>query len=447
MADLIQKYAVPGPRYTSYPSVLDWEGATPEAPWLDSIRRDLGEHGRAALYAHVPFCERRCTYCGCNTHITPKHEVEGPFLDTLLGEWNLLKGKIGVDQIPLGELHLGGGTPTYLSPKNLGHLVEILMAGATPDCLASIEIDPRVTTPFHLEVLARSGFRRVSMGIQDFDPDVQARAHRIQTVDQVKTLVGEARRLGFEGVNFDLIYGLPGQTPKSLARSLKLALDLCPDRLAFYGYAHVPWIKAAQKGYRDEEVPSSNQRLVLFRLGREIFEARGYREIGMDHFAMPNDSLSRSLDGGRLHRNFMGYTEAETRPLLAIGPSAISETSDGFRQNHRDLETWGRAVQRGELPVFRGHHQSDEDIILREHILRVMTRFGTDWQDPARQTPFLREIHGRLAPMAEDGLVQIGPQSLQVTPLGRPFIRNVAMAFDARLARRLTALPRHSATV
>jgi len=434
--DLVEKYSVPGPRYTSYPSVLDWGSLLPLEAWIASLKEDLGRDSRAALYVHIPFCERRCTYCGCNTLIRPQHDGEETFVEQILTEWSLLKCHLRLGNIPLGEVHLGGGTPTYLAPENLERLLAGILTGPQVGCQASIEVDPRVTTREHLAVLARFGFRRLSLGIQDFDPEVQRLAHREQSASLVADLLAAARGLGFEGINFDLIYGLPGQTPEGLMASLRTTLDLGPDRLAFYGYAHVPWVKAGQKGYRDERVPDAAARLALHLAGRETILRAGFVEIGMDHFARPEDGLARSLHEGRLHRNFMGYTETRAQPLLAIGPSAISECSLGFRQNERELSAWAKRLDAGELPAFRGHVHDPEDLLLREHILNVMTRFATDWEAASRRTPFLHGIEERLAPMVLDGLVEISGTRLAVTPRGRPFVRNVAMAFDARLARR-----------
>lgn len=442
---LLARYDVPGPRYTSYPTVPYWTDSPTADQWIAHLRRQL-DHGHArrgqppvggALYVHIPFCESLCTYCGCNTRITRNREAGAPYVDSLLEEWRLYRERLGVP-FPLAELHLGGGTPTFLVPGDLSRLADGLRGTCevVPDAEFSIEADPRVTNREHLEALAAAGFRRLSLGIQDFDPRVQEAVHRVQTVDQVARVVDSARELGFESVNFDLIYGLPFQTTRSVEDTVAAVSRLRPDRIAFYAYAHVPWIKPWQRRFTEDDLPVGGDKRMLYEVGRGLLEAAGYREIGMDHFALESDSLWRASAGGGLHRNFMGYTPRFILPLIGLGVSAIGDAGDAFAQNDKVLETYLARIDRGELPVFRGHVLSDEDVVLRRHILALMTRLKTEWSSPVDQVPFLDEAMQRLAPLADDGLVELNHRSCRVTEAGRGFLRNICMALDARLARK-----------
>ena len=333
--EFFRKYNVAGPRYTSYPTVPYWD-TTPDADqWLASVAHGLTESRKlnagAAIYVHVPFCQSLCTYCGCNTRITRKHEVGVPYVHTVIAEWRLYRerlARLGVTEIPLSELHLGGGTPTFLAPAELEELVSGILAGVTLAASHefSIEADPRVTTTEHLTVLARLGFRRLSLGIQDFDPKVQEVVHRVQTVEQVRAVTDAARVLGFTSINYDLIYGLPFQTKASVEATIKAVMELRPDRIAYYGYAHVPWIKASQRRFTEADLPDGNAKRELYELGRSMLEQAGYAEVGMDHFALKTDSLWVAANQGELHRNFMGYTSRQVAPLIGLGVSAIGDS-------------------------------------------------------------------------------------------------------------------------
>ena len=334
---LVAKYDVAGPRYTSYPTVPYWEAAPNAAQWIERIGGALGqasEHG-AAIYLHIPFCRALCTFCGCNTRITRSHGFVGPYIQSLLAELDLYRGQLGLPLLEFGELHFGGGTPTFLTPGEL----ESLLAGlfqrlkARADAVASIEVDPRVTTGEQLEVLARHGFRRISLGVQDFDPRVQAIVNRVQSEQQVREVTQAARALGYDSVNFDLIYGLPLQTLAGVDATMDAVCRMRPDRIALYGYAHVPWIKPGQRRFTESDLPEGERKRALYELGRERLEREGYREIGLDHFALETDSLWRALRGGTLHRNFMGYTTAFTRPMIGLGVSSIGDAGDAFAQN------------------------------------------------------------------------------------------------------------------
>jgi oxygen-independent coproporphyrinogen-3 oxidase len=438
---LVAKYDVAGPRYTSYPTVPYWDGTPSPDQWIDRIGGALaqaGDHG-AALYLHIPFCRALCTFCGCNTRITRTHSLVPPYVQALLAELDLYLGQLGVSHLEFGELHFGGGTPTFLTPEELEVLLEGLFrrVGARADAIASIEVDPRVTTPAQLQVLARYGFRRISLGVQDFDPHVQGIVNRVQSEEQVREVTQAARALGYDSVNFDLIYGLPLQTRESIETTMDAVCRLRPDRIALYGYAHVPWIKPGQRRFTEIDLPEGAQKRALYELGRERLEAEGYREIGLDHFALPSDSLWQALTSGTLHRNFMGYTTAFTRPMIGLGVSSIGDAGDAFAQNEKDLQRYQERVALGELPIQRGHLLDAEDQVLRRHILRLMTRLQTRWEEPADYTEYLATVAGRLAEPAADGLVELGASSCRVTEKGRGYLRNICMAFDARLARRM----------
>jgi len=443
---LIAKYDVAGPRYTSYPTVPYWEAAPTESQWLEHVGRALdaadghgpGEGHGAALYVHIPFCRALCTFCGCNTRITRSHSFVMPYVQALLAELDLYLRPLQRQQLELGELHLGGGTPTFLTTEELEALLSGLSARTRlrSDAICSIEVDPRVTSAEQLSVLARHGFRRISLGVQDFDPRVQEIVNRVQSEERVAEVTRAARALGYDSVNFDLIYGLPLQTRASVDATMEAVCRLRPDRIALYGYAHVPWIKPGQRRFTDADVPQGQQKRQLYELGRERLQCEGYREIGLDHFALESDSLWKAQQTGSIHRNFMGYTEAFTRPLIGLGVSSIGDAGDAFAQNEKDLRHYQERVERGELPIHRGHRLDAEDRILRRHILRLMTRLQTRWDAPEDYTDHLATAIQRLAEPAADQLVELDAAGVRVTEKGRGFLRNICMAFDARLTRR-----------
>jgi oxygen-independent coproporphyrinogen-3 oxidase len=440
---MIAKYDVAGPRYTSYPTVPYWD-ATPSAQqWIARIARSLAasEGQAAALYLHIPFCRSLCTYCGCNTRITRSQDLVLSYIQTLLGELDMYLSQLQVQRLQIGELHLGGGTPTYLSAAQLDLLLAGLFQRVTPtaECVASLEVDPRVTSDAQLEVVARHGFRHLSLGVQDFDPRVQAIVNRVQSEQQVREVTQAARRHGFDSINYDLIYGLPLQTGASVEATLDAVSRLRPDRVALYGYSHVPWIKPGQRRFTESDLPEGDQRRALYEIGRERLVAQGYQEIGLDHFALLSDDLWRSARAGTLHRHFMGYTHAQAGPMIGLGVSSIGDAGDAFCQNEKDLQRYHERVNNGELPLQRGHLLDDEDRVLRRHILRLVTRLETHWDDRADYTEHLASVAARLAEPQADGLVQLDRYRCRITDRGRAFLRNICMAFDARLLRRFPA--------
>jgi oxygen-independent coproporphyrinogen-3 oxidase len=438
---LVAKYDVAGPRYTSYPTVPYWERTPTEEMWIERIGHALSSSrdASAALYLHIPFCRSLCTYCGCNTRITRSHSIVTPYIQALLTELDLYLRHLQLAQLDVGELHLGGGTPTFLSVAELESLLSGLFrrVRARPGVIASLEVDPRVTNLEQLELLARYGFRRISLGVQDFDPRVQEIVNRVQSEEQVRQVTQSARALGFDSVNYDLIYGLPLQIRTSIDATMDAICRLRPDRVALYGYAHVPWIKPGQRRFSESDLPEGDEKRELYELGRARLSAEGYREIGLDHFALESDSLWQAVGAGTLHRNFMGYTTAHASPLIGLGVSSIGDAGDAFAQNEKDLQRYQERIANAQLPLQRGHLLDAEDMILRRHILRLMTRLTTRWEEPLDFTQHLATIEQRLAEPKADGLVQLDAHGCRVTEKGRAFLRNICMAFDARLARRL----------
>jgi len=355
-----------------------------------------------------------------------------------LREWELYRELLDRSQlIPLTELHLGGGTPTFLSPAELDELISGILSHTEQTSVAefSVETDPRVTQPEHLSTLSKLGFRRLSLGIQDFDPVVQLAVNRVQTEKQVREVTEEARTLGFTSINYDLIYGLPFQNLQSIEQTIEAVMRLRPDRIAFYGYAHVPWVKPGQRHFTEKDLPSGDEKRALYELGRRLLAAEGYREIGMDHFALESDVLFQASLSKSLHRNFMGYAPRFVAPLIGLGVTSISDCWNAFAQNEKSLELYEERVARGELPIFRGHKLSREDEILRRHVLNLMTRFKTSWDSAEDYVPYLDSVTERLEPLQRDELVKLTGNTCEVTDDGRPFLRNICMAFDACLAR------------
>lgn len=454
VSELLKKYDVPGPRYTSYPTILHWDSEPTPEEWVASVARRLDEaeaRGEgAAVYVHVPFCRSLCTYCGCNSRITQSETVGARYVRSVLAEWDLYLGALKRETpIPLSELHLGGGTPTYLKPAELETLISGLLKHTrrTADAEFAVESDPRVTTREHLQTLARLGFTRLSLGIQDFDPRVQKAVNRIQTEAQVRAVTEEARRAGFTNINYDLIYGLPFQTRASVAATIEAVRRLRPDRIAFYAYAHVPWFKPGQRHFTEDDLPRGDEKRALYELGRVALEEAGYREIGMDHFALETDSLYRASTTGTMHRNFMGYTTRRVAPLVGLGCSAISDSWDVFVQNEKTVEDYEARVATGRIAFARGHKLTREDLVLRRHILNLMTRFETDWSRPETFAPHLAAVDERLAGPLRDGLLLAEGARCRVTDAGRPFLRNICMAFDARLSHNHDAARQFSRTV
>jgi len=435
---LAAKYNVAVPRYTSYPTMPYWDVPLfNKDAWIRSVKRSFDESNEAegiSLYIHLPFCESGCTYCGCNTKITKNHRVEQPYINAVLKEWGMYLKLLG--EVPvIRELHLGGGTPTFFTAANLKTLIGGILRGASihPKAEFSFEAHPGNTTVDHLEILYALGFRRLSLGIQDFDPKVQFIINRFQTFEQVKVVTQQARRIGYTSINFDLIYGLPLQTTHGLITTLYQVAELRPERIAFYSYAHVPWLKAGQRKFTEKDLPNAYEKSRLYATGRNLLKSFGYEEIGMDHFALPADALFKAESNGKLHRNFMGYTQQHTQLLIGLGVSSISDSLYAFAQNVKVLEDYLEMIKQGELPVFKGHLLTEEDLTLRQHILDIMCKGTTAWNRQTQPSAGVCEGVERLQALADDKLIELIPGKLKVTPLGKRFLRNICMCLDARL--------------
>ena len=436
--NLTAKYNVAAPRYTSYPTMPYWDQSTfGNSQWEQSVKASFNEtydKGGVGVDVHLPFCESLCTYCGCNTRITKNHHVEEPYINAVLSEWQMYRRIMG-DVPTLRELHLGGGTPTFFSPENLQKLISGLLdwVNIHPQAEFSFEAHPGNTTEAHLQTLFGLGFRRLSLGIQEFDPAVQLIINRHQTLEQVRHVTHNAGRIGYTSVNYDLIYGLPLQTTDSLIRTMHLVSELVPDRIAFYSYAHVPWIKPGQRKFTEDDLPDAPTKAKLYEIGRSLLKNYGYLEVGMDHFALPADNLVAAGQDDTLHRNFMGYTHQHTQLMIGLGVSAISDSWYGFAQNKKKLEDYMNDIELDELPVLKGHILTHEDLVIRKHILNIMCTGLTTWEHETEPCEALMLGIQRMGPLEADGLIELYSWGLKVTKAGKTFLRNICMALDARL--------------
>ena len=450
---LIQKYNVPGPRYTSYPTVPYWdEDLFSLENWKKTLQNSFDESNTIegiSLYIHLPFCESLCTFCGCNKRITKRHDVEHPYIEAVLKEWNLYCDLLS-EQPNIKEIHLGGGTPTFFSPENLTTLINGIFKRAkkATNHEFSFEGHPNNTTRKHLQTLYDLGFRRVSFGVQDYSSKVQLAIHRVQPFHNVAKVTFWAKEIGYTSIGHDLIFGLPFQTLEDVMDTIDKTNSLQPDRLAFYSYAHVPWIKGnGQRGFNDEDLPRDDEKRKLYEEGKKLLSQNGYHEIGMDHFALASDSMYQSFLDEKLHRNFMGYTSSKTQVMIGLGVSSISDSWYSFAQNVKTLEEYYAKLEQNELPIYRGHLLTNEDLIIRKHILNLMCQFTTSWEDKDLFFNELPEIIHQLDEMEHDGLVKISSTSITVTEKGKPFVRNLCMAFDLRLKRKAPQTQLFSMTV
>ena len=435
---LIRKYNQPVPRYTSYPTVPYWKNDLSIEKWQDVFADQFNMHNAAegiSIYIHLPFCESLCTYCGCNKKITQNHSVEADYLKAIEIEWKLYR-KLMKQTPVIREIHLGGGTPTFFSPANLQYLLNSLLKTSIvhPQHEFSIEGHPNNTTREHLETLYSLGFRRISYGVQDMDPDVQRIINRIQPIENVKRATEEARSAGFTSVNFDLIYGLPLQSLQSIENTINQVISLKPDRIAFYSYAHVPWTSRVQRLFNEADLPDPEEKIQLYLKGKELLMANGYYDIGMDHFALPHDELYIAKQNGKLHRNFMGYTTQNSGLLVGLGVSAISDMGNAFAQNEKSLHDYYASVNSGSLPVTRGYFLNEEDIAFRQYIKDVSCKGATVFHK--EHLPVLEEFcFPVLEQLASDGLVDYDKNHLKLKGEGHYFIRNACSAFDLYLQR------------
>ncbi|MFZ6010822.1 MAG: oxygen-independent coproporphyrinogen III oxidase [Bacteroidota bacterium] len=433
---LLKKYDVPTPRYTSYPTVPCWDDSTFSVDqWTSSVKRCFDETNverGISLYIHLPFCESLCTYCACTTRITQNHKIEIPYVQAILKEWEAYKRIFG-RKANIRELHLGGGTPTFFSPRNLHWLVSYLLeeVNINPDFEFSFEGHPNNTTREHLETLFELGFTRVSYGVQDLDERVQRTINRVQPFENLERATALAREIGYKSVSFDLIYGLPFQNPFTISDTIDKVLQLKPDRLAFYSYAHVPWIKPGQRGYEDADLPSGSLKRHLYEIGRYKLRKAEYEDIGMDHFALRHDSLFQAHQSRKLHRNFMGYTTCSTDLLIGLGASAIGDAKYAYAQNPKKVEDYMDSVKDKGLAVFKGHVLSDEDMLIRQCIQQISCQ-GELSSDLLQQV-VTRPILDTLVEMEKEGILYLYEGGLKVRAAGDPFIRNICSVFDRRM--------------
>jgi oxygen-independent coproporphyrinogen-3 oxidase len=449
------RLAGPGPRYTSYPTAPEWRDDFGTTAAYAAYRRAAEQPELPlSLYVHLPFCERLCLYCGCTVEIHGKQSRADRYLDAVERELEIVGGALGARR-RLAQMHWGGGTPTFLSEAQLARLHKAIARSFAfdPGAEISIEVDPHVTTPGQTDLLTGLGFNRISMGVQDFDETVQKVVRRDQTVDETERLVRHFRRNGVEGINIDLMYGLPEQTEAGFAATLERIEQMRPDRLAVFGYAHVPWLKPVQKTLETLRLPGPVERAALFGLALARLGAAGYEVIGLDHFALPQDSLTRALHAGRLHRNFMGYTTQPAADMAGLGMSAIGDIGGAFLQNARSTKEYEPALAAGRLSTVRGLRRSAEDDLRRATILSLMCRMRVDLDELERETGradlagHYAQEWSELMPFASEGLCTLGPRRLDVTPKGRLFLRQMAMPFDAYLRGRERGERRFSQTV
>ena len=441
--DLLTRFDVPGPRYTSYPTADRFVEAFSQADLhqaLDLRNQGLGQKNRPlSIYVHIPFCESLCYYCACNKIITKHHEKAEPYLRYLAKEIELYTSSIGMGQT-VSQLHLGGGTPTFLSNDELRELMSMLkrsfsfVAGGE----YSVEVDPRTVDETRLALLFELGFNRLSFGVQDFDPEVQKAVHRIQPAQQVFDLVASARKIGFESINVDLIYGLPKQTPESFDRTLKQINELRPDRIALYAYAHLPERFKPQRRILAAELPAPSSKIAMLSRSMDALMNAGYVYVGMDHFALPDDALAVAKRQGRLHRNFQGYSTQPDCDLIGLGISAIGRMGGTYSQNAKTMDEYVDMLDHGQLPIVKGLALSRDDLIRRSWIMAIMCQghvqydaFNEAWLIDAKKY-FAAELE-QLNSLQAQGLVELTDGGLQVTPMGWFFVRGVAMVFDKYL--------------
>lgn len=444
---LIKKYDVPVPRYTSYPTVPFWDKQAPNAQmWAEHLNLALSQNGDISLYLHLPYCEKLCTYCGCNKHITKNHLVEMPYIKALLQEWKLYRRQMNTTP-RLVELHLGGGTPTFFAPENLRYLLEKLLQNieVAPQLDLSFEAHPNSTTYEHLRVLRELGFNRLSLGVQDFDPQIMDIINRQQSETEIRQVTEWARELGYTSVNYDLIYGLPLQKLSHIETNLEKVAQLMPDRIAFYSYAHVPSVKPGQRAYSEEHLPKGTAKYHLYQRGKEGLLQMGYEDMGMDHFALPGDDLAVSARQQRMHRNFMGYTTRHTRLNIGLGASAISDSWTAYAQNEKTTAAYLRRVQQAEWPLLKNHFLSSREQATRRKILDLMCHFQYSWDEAA--TPLSPSQRWAFRQMEQDGLLHLSDSKLSITALGRSFIRNICAVLDEHLQHRKGEKPVFSRAV
>jgi len=433
---LIQKYNIQAPRYTSYPTVPFWQiNQMDSGAWFELVKQTFDESNQLgmSLYIHLPYCESLCTYCGCNKRITKNHSVEETYITAVLAEWKMYLHQFTTKPV-IREMHLGGGTPTFFSANNLHWLANNILKETIVHNQHefSIEGHPNNTKTEHLEALADLGFNRVSFGVQDFDLKIQKTINRIQPYENVEKVTHTARKLGYQSVNFDLVYGLPFQTKAIITHTMDQIAKLMPERIAFYSYAHVPWKAKGQRGYTETDLPDNAKKRELYETGKELLLALGYEDIGMDHFALPGDELLNAKKEKRLHRNFMGYTTSKSQLLIGLGSSSISDAKYGYCQNNKVVEEYVAEIDNGKMALTKGHFLSAKDLVIKNFILDLICQNQAALNEKIKAT-LNENAWQKLAIMQHEGLISINGDQLMVHDLGKPFIRNIAMIFDDHL--------------
>ncbi len=433
---LVKKYNQPVPRYTSYPTVPLWKSEPDTVQWLDIFEKTFESQNHIngiSIYIHLPFCESLCTYCGCNKKITTNHSVEEEYIIALEKEW--MQYRKLMKQTPvIREIHFGGGTPTFFTPKNLKRILNFIKKGSIvhPHHEFSIEGHPNNTTLQHLTVLYNEGFRRISYGVQDNNEAVQQVINRHQPWENVIAATNNARSLGYKSINFDLIYGLPLQTLESIEQTINEVIELRPERIAFYSYAHVPWTSKAQRLFNESHLPNPDEKIALYLKGKELLLNNGYIDIGMDHFALPEDDLYKAFKSGNLHRNFMGYTTQNTSLLIGLGVSAISETGNAYAQNSKTLHDYYTYINENYPAIQKTYILSALDLQIKKYILDICCKgvaiFNSNTMDVLEKNVFPKFLD-----LEKDGLIIWNRKGLNVTNQGRYFIRNICSAFDLYL--------------
>jgi oxygen-independent coproporphyrinogen-3 oxidase len=437
--NLLEKYNVPVPRYTSYPTVPYWNDSMEVKDWQTNFQVQFKENNPKngiSLYIHLPFCESLCTYCGCNKKITTNHSVEDEYIDAVLKEWDMYVALMNEKPI-IKEIHLGGGTPTFFSPANLEKLLNPILNQSIihENHEFSFEGHPNNTTEAHLKALYDLGFRRVSYGVQDNDPEVQRVINRIQPIENVQKATEMARAIGYHSVNFDLIYGLPLQNAERMERTIMQSIALKPDRVAFYSYAHVPWTSRGQRLFNEDDLPDAKEKMQLYQLGKRLFAENGYHDIGMDHFALPADDLYKASQEGWLFRNFMGYTTNRSDISIGLGVSAISDTGNAFAQNEKVLHNYYQKIHSNSLAVIKGYFLSAEDIAFRKYILDLSC-LGKTMMQPEHMDLLQYYTFPELKKLEADMLIKRVGNEIRITETGRHFVRNICSAFDLHLLRK-----------
>jgi oxygen-independent coproporphyrinogen-3 oxidase len=444
---LLNKYNVQVPRYTSYPSVPHWSNFPKEEEWEALVRSGMKSSKEGiSLYIHLPFCERLCTYCGCNTRITVNHQVEEPYILSVLKEWEHYVS-VFKERPLIKELHLGGGTPTFFTP---GHLVMLLSgifahADIAKNPEFSLEAHPGVTTRKHLEVLAELGFTRLSLGVQDFNPSILEAINRKQTLGQIEQVTRDARSLGFTSINYDFVYGLPFQKKEDIIRNVEYVSQLKPDRIAFYSYAHVPWKKGGQRKFTEADLPEPAEKFEMYETGKNLFMQLGYKEIGMDHFALPNDELYKAKQDKTLSRNFMGYIPHSPNMLIGLGCSSISDTNNCYVQNHPVVEDYMTKVNSNLWAFVKGHRLSEEELRVKKHITGLMCNFETSWNES--EDDFFHQLKDKLTITNAEGITEVKGRTLKIKHAERHLVRNVCALIDPYIARQTEEKNRFSKAI